>query len=77
MVLRETLIVTGIGMFIGLPAALATTRLIRNQLFGLTPSDPVSVAVAVLVLAAVAVLAGYVPARRAARIDPLAALRCE
>jgi predicted permease len=77
MVLRETVLVTGIGMLVGLAGAMASTRLIRNQLFGLTPTDPVSMAVAVAVLAAVAAAAGYIPARRASRIDPMTALRNE
>ena len=77
MVFRETLLLSALGVGIGMPAALVSTRLIRSQLFGLTPTDPVSIAVAVLVLAGVAAFAGYVPARRAARIDPMAALRNE
>src|SRR6266849_4339129 len=77
MVLRETLLVSALGVSVGVPAALASTRLIRSQLFEITPFDPVSIVVAVLVLTVVAVFAGYVPARRAARIDPMAALRNE
>jgi macrolide transport system ATP-binding/permease protein len=77
MVLRETLLVGALGVGIGVPAALVSTRLIRSQLFGLTPSDPASILIAVMVLAGVAAFAGYVPARRAARIDPMVALRNE
>ena len=77
MVLREVVVLIAAGLCVGLPAALLSTRLIRKQLYGLTPSDPVSIAVALGVLALVASLAGYLPARRAARIDPMAALRQE
>jgi predicted permease len=77
MVLREVLVLIAAGLSIGLPAALLCTRMIRNQLYGLSLSDPVSIAVAIGVLVVVAGLAGYLPARRASRIDPMAALRQE
>ena len=77
MVLREVLVLIAAGLSIGLPVALLSTRLISKQLYGLSPSDPGSIAVALGVLALVAGLAGYLPARRAARIDPMAALRQE
>jgi predicted permease len=76
-VLRETLLLVGIGVVVGIPAAMACTRLIRSLLFGLGFVDPAVLAFAVLLLAAVAALAGFVPARRAARIDPMAAIRFE
>jgi len=75
--LRETAGLLAIGMPLGLAAALAATRLVRTMLFGLTPNDPPTLAAACLVLLVVAALAGYVPARQAARRDPLAALREE
>jgi ABC-type antimicrobial peptide transport system permease subunit len=75
--LREVLMLIAAGLSIGLPAALLSTRLISKQLYGLSPSDPGSIAVALGALALVAGLAGYLPARRAARIDPMAALRQE
>ena len=74
-VLRETMLLVAIGLSIGLPAALASTRLIRNQLFGLKPTDPFTISLATLVLVLVAVFAGYLPARRASRLDPMVALR--
>jgi putative ABC transport system permease protein len=66
-----------IGAAIGLPASFALTRLIKSLLFGVSPADPLAFSVAVLTLAIVALLACYIPARRAARVDPMIALRCE
>ena len=77
MILRETLILVAIGMAIGVPAALGAAKLISSQLFGLNPSDPVTLLTAVVLLTLVAALAGYLPARRASRVDPLVALRYE
>jgi ABC-type antimicrobial peptide transport system permease subunit len=77
MVLKETLMLIGIGMFIGVPSAWAAAHLISSQLFGLNPSDPLTLLTAVVLLTSVAVLAGYLPARKASRLDPLAALRYE
>ncbi|MGH9345072.1 MAG: FtsX-like permease family protein, partial [Terriglobia bacterium] len=77
MVLRESLILVGLGLAIGLPVALAADRLISKMLFGLKPTDPISVLAAVVLMLAVAMLAGYVPARRASRVDPMVALRYE
>jgi ABC-type antimicrobial peptide transport system permease subunit len=77
MVLGESLLLVLVGWLIGLAAALAMTRWIAGMLFGLTPTDPLTMALATLLLLAVAALAGYLPARRAARVDPLLALRHE
>ncbi|HXM70653.1 MAG TPA: FtsX-like permease family protein, partial [Thermoanaerobaculia bacterium] len=77
MVLGDTLRLIAIGVATGLAAALATTRLAASQIYGLTAFDPPTVAVATLVLVAVALLAGFLPARRAAETSPMAALRCE
>jgi len=66
-----------IGIAMGLSAALATTRLISTLLFGLTPNDPLTIAVAALLLIGMAALAGYLPARKASQVDPMAALRQE
>lgn len=77
MVMRETMQVVGIGVAIGLGAAVATTRLVAAMLFGLAPTDPLMISFAVLLMIAVAALAGYIPARRASRVDPMIALRYE
>ncbi len=77
MVLRETFWMVAIGVGIGLPAALLSGRWISSRLFGLKPADPTSIAVAVAIILAATLLAGYVPARRAARTDPMQALRCD
>jgi ABC-type antimicrobial peptide transport system permease subunit len=65
------------GVFIGLAAAFALTRLMRTLLFGVNSSDPATFLAIALLLAAVALLASYIPARRAARIDPMISLRSE
>jgi predicted permease len=76
-ILRETLVLVCIGIAIGVPAALAGTRLVRGLLFGLGFADPVVIVSAAALLALVAALAGFVPARRASRVDPMVALRYE
>jgi len=76
-VMREVLTLLGIGLLIGLPLALALGRLVASQLYGMKPNDPFIAAGAVIALALVALLAGFVPARRAARLDPILALRYE
>ncbi|HZU27549.1 MAG TPA: ABC transporter permease [Bryobacteraceae bacterium] len=75
MVMRETLTLAGIGVALGLAAASAATRLIQAQLFGVQPTDLLTMAAAALGIAAVAAVAGYIPARRATAIDPVTALR--
>jgi predicted permease len=77
MVLRETLLLVFVGVAIGLPVALAATRLIKGLLFGLGANDPLTIALSVLAMLAVAALAGYLPARRAASVDPMTVLRHE
>jgi predicted permease len=77
LILRETLLMVGIGALIGIPAALALTRLLASFLYGLTPQDPLSIAASTAILLAITALAGYIPARRATRVDPMIALRYE
>jgi len=77
MILFETLLLAAIGLVVGLPSAWAATRFINRMLYGLKPTDPVTIGAATLLMAAVAVVAGYVPARRATKVDPMVALRCE
>jgi predicted permease len=76
-VMREIGILVVAGIAIGLPAALAGGRLVAKLLYGVRGTDPLSTAAAVVVLIVAGLLAGYLPARKAARIDPLVALRCE
>ncbi len=75
MVLGEAVWVVAIGMAIGLPCGLAAARIISSRLNGVTAADPVSIATAILIVLASALLAGYVPAHRASRIDPMASHR--
>jgi predicted permease len=77
MVIRETLIMVALGVAIGIPAALAATRVISSLLYGLKPTDPLTIIVSASVMIAVAAFAGYLPARRATKVDPMVALRYE
>ena len=77
MVLQETLLLVAAGVAAGVPLALGATRFIRAQLFGVEPYDLVTLGFAVLLLTTVAAVAGYLPALRAARVDPMIALRHE
>jgi ABC-type antimicrobial peptide transport system permease subunit len=77
LVLRDVMVLVGAGAAMGIPAALALTRLAKSLLFGVAPNDPATLAGAALLMGAVALLAGYLPARRATRVDPMVALRCE
>ena len=77
MVLSRGLRLAGIGLSIGLVGALALTRVLKTLLFGVSPTDPIVFGAIVSLLAAVAALASFLPARRAARIDPIVALRTE
>jgi putative ABC transport system permease protein len=77
MVLRETLSVFGVGAVLGILMAAGAGRLISSLLFGVSATDPATVAVAVAVMLATALVAGYLPARRASKIDPILALHHE
>ena len=75
LVLRDLLGMAGAGIAVGLPLAVALGQALRSQLFGLTPADPPTLAAATALLLAVTLAAGYLPARRATRLDPAQALR--
>jgi ABC-type antimicrobial peptide transport system permease subunit len=77
MVLREALWMTAIGLALGLGGAVALGRVISSMLYGLKPWDPLTLMVATGLLVMVALLAGWVPARRAASVEPMQALRHE
>jgi predicted permease len=77
MVLREALLLAAAGLVITIPAALFGTRLLKSFLYETQPNDPISLTVAAVSLVVAATLAGYLPARKASRIDPMVALRSE
>jgi ABC-type antimicrobial peptide transport system permease subunit len=77
MILRETLMLVAAGLVVGLPAAALAARLIAGQLFGLKAADPLTFSAACTVMAGVAIAASYLPARRAASVDPMRTLRIE
>jgi predicted permease len=77
LVLRESMLLVVIGIAIGIAASLGAGRLVVSQLFGLEPTDAVTMISAMVVMLAVSAIAGYLPARRAARVDPMVALRYE
>ena len=76
-VLSETLLLVGIGLATGIPVALALSRYLRSLLFGLSPDNGWSIFFVVLIIGLMALAASVIPARRATRIDPIVALRCE
>jgi predicted permease len=77
LVLREALKLAAVGVVIGIPAALAASRLIQSMLFHLTTLDPYSMLIVILLLGAVATIAGFIPAQRATKVNPVIALRYE
>ena len=77
MVMRETLLLVVVGVAAGVPIALGASRFIRSELYGLSPNDPFTILITTLVMLGVASLAGYLPARRATKVDPIVALRYE
>jgi len=77
MILRETFVLLGLGIVIGILAALGAARLISSLLYGIAPNDPYTCVAVCAVLAGVALVACYIPARRAMRVDPMVALRYE
>jgi predicted permease len=77
LVLGEALVLVAVGIAVGVPAAIASSKLLSSMLFGLTATDPASLATVTLTLGLVAALASYIPARRATKVDPMVALRYE
>ena len=77
LVLRQSVALAAIGLLTGIPAALAGTRLLESLLFELPPRDPLTLAAAAGFMVLLAVTAAYLPARRASRVDPMAALRAD
>jgi len=77
MVLREVLVLAAVGLAISVPTALAASKLVKSFLFGMKPNDPLTLIGSAATLAIAAILAGYLPARNASRIDPMIALRDE
>jgi ABC-type antimicrobial peptide transport system permease subunit len=77
LVMREIILLVAIGLAIGIPVTLAASRLVANMLFGLKGADPLIVIAAVLLLLTVAAAAGYCPARKASKVDPMESLRYE
>jgi predicted permease len=77
MILKQSLLMTAVGLLIGLAGAMAATRTVGSLLYGLTPRDPLTMIAAAAGMIVVSALAGYLPARRASRVDPIAALRTE
>jgi len=77
MILRESLLLLSIGLALGLPLTLAITRIIRQQLFGLTAMDPASFTIAAAIVITMTIFSAWLPARRATRINPMVALRCD
>ena len=77
MVLRESVVLLALGLALGLPIAIGTTRILRDLLYQLSPNDPWTFAGSAIVIATMTLLAAWLPARRATKVDPMVALRCD
>jgi putative ABC transport system permease protein len=76
-VLSQGLLLTGIGIVLGLIGAFSASRIVQSLLYGIHPTDAITFTLVAVILAAVAMAASYIPARRASRVDPMVALRYE
>jgi len=77
MIMRQSLVIASVGLAFGIPAGIAGTKLVESLLFNVEPNDPISFMLATAIMLIVTVCAGYIPARRASRVDPLIALRAD
>ncbi|MBV9072914.1 MAG: ABC transporter permease [Acidobacteria bacterium] len=77
MIMSETLFIVGAGLLAGLPIAWIAVKLLKHQLYELSPHDPLTIVSCCFAILAIALFAGFMPARRAARVEPIIALRCE
>ena len=77
LVLREGMLLVGVGLVVGIPLSLASSRVLHTFLFGLNSTDPLSLTIVIVLLGGVAAVAGLIPARRATKVDPMVALRYE
>jgi hypothetical protein len=77
LVLKDVAVLTGLGLLLGVGISIATGRFVASMLYGLTPDDPSALTIAAVLLILVSIVAGYIPARRATRIDPIECLRSE
>jgi ABC-type antimicrobial peptide transport system permease subunit len=77
MILRESILLLVLGLALGIPVALGSTRILKSLLYQLSPLDPAAITVAIAAVAVMTVVAAWFPARRATKVDPLQALRTE
>ena len=77
LLIRRGMLLTAIGLIVGVAGSLALTRIIANFLWGVTPTDPLTFGVVIVLLSMIALVACYIPARRASSVDPMVALRHE
>jgi ABC-type antimicrobial peptide transport system permease subunit len=77
MILRECILLLALGLAIGVPVALSSTRILKSQLYELSPLDPTAISIAIAAVSVMTIAAAWLPARRATKIDPLQALRAE
>ena len=77
MVVTQGMKLSAVGVIIGIASSLALARVMKSMLYGVKPWDPLSIMLVAILLAAVTLLAAYIPARRASRVDPMVALRYE